>query len=106
MIIQLKKGVLEFCVLSIISKEELYGYEIARKVLLVFLDTSEQAVYTILRRLLKEGYTECYSKEVSKGPPRKYYKLTNKGQIYYSKCEKDWDYITNCVNLIKKDENF
>ncbi len=102
MLIQLKKGVLEFCILSIISKEELYGYEIAKKVLIVFQDTSEQAVYTILRRLLKEGYTSCYGKEKTFGPPRKYYKLTQKGENYYNQCEKDWDYIINCVDLLKK----
>ncbi len=100
MLIQLKKGVLEFCILSIISKEELYGYEIAKKVLVVFLDTSEQAVYTILRRLLKEGYTSCYSKDKTLGPPRKYYKLTQKGEIYFTQCKKDWEYVNNCVDLL------
>ncbi len=103
MVVQFKKGVLEYCILAIISSKEHYGYEIMKKVTDYFPDTSEQTVYTILRRLLSENYTDCYSKEEnSAGPPRKYYKLTQKGIEYYNKCDKDWQYITLCVKEIKE----
>ncbi len=100
MIAQLKKGVLEYCVLIIISSNELYGYEIMKQVTEIFPDTSEQTIYTILRRLLSEGYTDCYSKGISAGPPRKYYKLTDKGIDYHKQCEKDWKYVCECVDAL------
>ncbi len=97
MIAQLKKGVLEFCVLSIIGTGEMYGYEIMKQVTEVFADTSEQTVYTILRRLLSDEYTDCFSKNISSGPPRKYYRLTDKGRAYLMQCKEDWKYINECV---------
>ncbi len=101
MVAQLKKGVLEYCILLIISKDELYGYEIMKTIVDIFPDTSEQTVYSILRRLLREGYTHCYSKGISSGPPRKYYELTQKGVDYFSQCEDDWQNITKCVELLR-----
>ncbi len=100
MLAQLKKGVLEFCILTVVDKDEYYGYKIMQKITAVFEDTSEQTVYTILRRLLAEGYTECYSKGVSCGPPRKYYRLTEKGKKYLLKCNEDWVFINSCVEKL------
>ncbi len=97
MLAQLKKGVLEYCILHVVSGGEFYGYEIMKSILAVFSDTSEQTVYTILRRLLSDGYTECFSKDISSGPPRKYYRMTKKGQDYLKSCHNDWKYITDCV---------
>lgn len=103
MIAQLKKGVLELCILSIISKKEIYGYEIIKQISTAFYDTAEQTVYTILRRLLKEEYTECFSKGISDGPPRKYYRLTSKGKIYLKQYMGDWEYIANAVKIISQE---
>ncbi len=101
MVTQLKKGVLEYCVLLIISSQELYGYEIMKRVGEVFPETSEQTVYTILRRLLKDGYTHCYSKGVSSGPPRKYYQLTPLGKEHFEKSNEDWQWIVASVERLK-----
>ncbi len=101
MVAQLKKGVLEYCILLVISKDELYGYEIMKTIIDIFPDTSEQTVYSILRRLLREGYTHCYSKGISSGPPRKYYELTQKGTDYFRQCENDWQNITKCVEFLR-----
>ncbi len=100
MIAQLKKGVLEFCILMIISKGEFYGYEIMQRITSLFDGTSEQTVYSILRRLLSDGFTECFSKNISSGPPRKYYRLTEKGIEYLEQCHKDWNKTIDCVNNI------
>ncbi len=102
MIAQLKKGVLEFCVLHTLNSKELYGYEIMKKITSTFDDTSEQTIYTILRRLLADGYTECFSKDESNGPPRKYYRLTPEGQKYLERCCNDWKYIQDAVTIIIK----
>ncbi len=100
MLPQLKRGVLEFCVLSIINESECYGYEIMKKITTVFSDTTEQTVYTILRRLLSEQCVECFSKDLTEGPPRKYYRFTEKGKRYLSQCEKDWEKVKDAVHLI------
>lgn len=100
MVAQLKKGVLEFCILHTLSKDELYGYEIMKRITEVFKETSEQTVYTILRRLLSDEYTECFSKEVSNGPPRKYYRLTGKGRVYLEQCRADWVYVRGAVDRV------
>lgn len=100
MIAQLKKGILEVCTLAVLSKEELYGYEIMKQITQTFRDTSEQTVYTILRRLLSDGYTECYAKDISNGPPRKYYRITPKGSTYLTQCRSDWYSIQSAVSSI------
>lgn len=100
MIVQLKKGILEFCILLIISKDELYGYEIMKKITGIFSDTREATVYTILRRLLHEGYTECFSKDISNGPPRKYYRITMEGNAYLEQCKKDWFFVQGAVSEV------
>ena len=100
MIAQLKKGVLEFCILHIISKDTLYGYEIMNTITSIFTDTNEATVYSILRRLLSDDYTECYSQSSTNGPPRKYYKITIKGRQYLEKSFSDWKFICNSVEKI------
>lgn len=100
MVAQLKKGVLEFCVLQIIEGDELYGYEIMKRVVELFPDTAEQTVYTVLRRLLFDGCTSCYAKDSAMGPPRKYYKITPAGREYLIQCRSDWEYIQAAVTRL------
>lgn len=76
----LKKDLITLCLLHILSIEDLYGYEILRRVHESFPDTQESAIYALLRGLCKEGCTEQYLGEISEGPTRKYYHLTEKGQ--------------------------
>ncbi len=97
MIAQLKKGVLEFCILLTVSKGEFYGYEIMKEMTAAFDGTSEQTVYAVLRRLLEGGHVECYAGKVSGGPPRKYYRLTDSGSAYLRECRKDWEYVSSVV---------
>ena len=76
---QLKKGVLEIPVLSLLEKKDYYGYELVQKISNT-IDISEGTLYPLLRRLKKEGYLKTYLKESNEGPPRKYYNLTSKGK--------------------------
>ena len=78
MVTQFKKGVLELCVLSLISKKDCYGYEIV-DLISRGIELSEGTIYPLLRRLTKEEYCTTYLKETSEGPPRKYNKNTEKG---------------------------
>ena len=76
---QFKKGVLEICVLALISKKDMYGYEIVQNISKV-IDVNEGTIYPILRRLTKDEYFETYILESNEGPARKYYKITELGK--------------------------
>ena len=97
--IQFKKGVLELCVLSLLSRGDRYGYEIAQ----AFsgeLDISDGTVYPILRRLKLDGYVSSYLEEPSGGPPRKYYTLTNHGKEFAALLLDEWRRFQRQVNDI------
>lgn len=74
---QMKKGLLDVCVLSTLKKEDTYGYKLTQEIT-GLLDTSESALYPVLRRLESQSLLETYSSEHS-GRLRKYYRITAKG---------------------------
>ena len=73
--IQLKKGVLELCVLELLSQEDGYAYDIASR-LAEAIGMGEGTVYPLMRRLHTEGLVETYLVESTSGPSRKYYRIT------------------------------
>lgn len=77
---QLKKGVLEMCILHCISGKEMYGYDIMQYMKTYFPDVNESTFYAILRRVYKDGAAKITYGEVSNGPKRKYYTLTEQGK--------------------------
>lgn len=87
---QMKKGVLEMCILYQIKDEPLYGYEIMKSVREVFPDVYEGSIYTILRRLNSAGYAEVTQQESPSGPPRKYYGITQSGREYLHEMLEEW----------------
>lgn len=97
---QLKKGILEMCILYCISQKEMYGYDIMQEMHAYFPEVNESTFYAILRRLNKEGVTETYIGEESNGPQRKYYRITSKGKIYLEKSIDNWKKISAIVNEI------
>ena len=100
---QFRKGVLEICVLALISKKDMYGYEIVQNISKV-INVNEGTIYQILRRLTKDEYFESYILESSEGPARKYYKITNLGKDYLDKMMKEWNDFVIAVSLILNDE--
>ena len=86
---QFKKGVLELCVLTMISRKDYYGYELVEEISKV-LEISEGTLYPILRRLTEEKYFETYLQESSEGPPRKYYRITKLGKDSQKELIKQW----------------
>lgn len=90
---QMKKGVLEMCILQVVASGELYGYEIMKKVTNAFPDINESTVYAILRRLHTDGCTESYKGETSGGPTRKYYRITDTGRKRLEKMKAEWNEI-------------
>lgn len=87
---QFKKGVLELCVLTMISRKDHYGYELVEEISKV-LEISEGTLYPILRRLTEEKYFETYLQEGSGGPPRKYYRITPAGREFQKEQHQMWN---------------
>lgn len=86
---QLKKGVLELCVLSKLASKDMYGYELYQQ-LDKTLKISESTIYPILRKLVKELLCTTYLKESNEGPPRKYFKLTDLGNAKLKILINEW----------------
>lgn len=97
--IQLKKGVLELCVLSVLSKKDYYGYELVNEIS-KNISISDGTIYPILRRLTMDGYFTTYLQESQEGPPRKYYKLTELGYEKKIALEHEWDDFQRSINKI------
>lgn len=87
---QFKKGILELCVLTMISRKDYYGYELVEEISKI-LEISEGTLYPILRRLTEEKYFETYLRESSEGPPRKYYRITRVGKDAQKDQLKEWN---------------
>ncbi|MBN8047883.1 MAG: PadR family transcriptional regulator [Paraclostridium dentum] len=96
---QFKKGVLEICVLALISKKDMYGYEIVQNISKV-IEVNEGTIYPLLRRLTKEGYFETYILESNEGPARKYYKITGLGKENLISLIEEWKNFTNAVDYL------
>lgn len=93
----LKKELLELCLLQMLLKEELYGYELLRRLHEAFPDTQESAIYALLRGLCREGRTESYQGQRSGGPARKYYRLTPNGQEYRKQLLAQWQSLEKAM---------
>ncbi|HHX53109.1 MAG TPA: PadR family transcriptional regulator [Erysipelothrix sp.] len=77
--VQFKKGILEPCVLSLLSQKDYYGYELVESIS-KYIEISEGTIYPLLKRLRDQKWVITYLVESPSGPPRKYYQLTKKGQ--------------------------
>lgn len=98
---QLKKGVVELCILQVVSESDLYGYEVINK-LAEPLNVNENTIYPILRRLTEQEYFETYSKETNFGAPRKYYHITMKGKSYLKEKLESWIELNQAIKKILK----
>ncbi|MEK3884993.1 PadR family transcriptional regulator [Paenibacillus sp. PL2-23] len=97
------KGVLEGCVLEIISRQETYGYEITRRLnALGFSDVVEGTVYTILIRLEKNKLVEVTKKPSDMGPPRKFFALNDAGRAELQRFWEKWHFVTSKMNELKE----
>lgn len=100
---QYKKGVLELCVLSLLKKQDRYGYEIS-DFLSKHIDIADGTVYPILRKLKSDGLLTTYLQEESGGPPRKYYSLTELGRESYKKDRDEYLNFARTVETILEDD--
>jgi PadR family transcriptional regulator PadR len=100
--VQLRKGILEFCVLSSIAvEEEAYGYELVQMLVSApGLDASEGSIYPLLSRMRKQGLIQSRLEESEAGPARKYYRLTNAGKARSLAMQSYYEGLTDAVNSI------
>ena len=101
---QYKKGVLELCVLALLSERDRYGYEVSEQ-LSRSIEIADGTVYPILRKLKADGLLTTYLQEESGGPPRKYYKLTELGRETYQNDRTEYLNFAQSVRTLLEDEN-
>lgn len=98
---QLMKGILEGCVLAVISSGETYGYEILQSLSTYgFQNLGEGTMYPVLTRLEKKEYISCRRAKSPLGPIRKYYSITEEGEEYLRNFKENYERITKCTNEI------
>ena len=102
---EMLKGVLEGCVLEIISKKEIYGYEITKKLNAIGLDdVVEGTVYTILLRLEKNKLVNIEKKSSEIGPTRKFYSLNEAGKSELKEFWERWNFISKKIYKLKEEK--
>lgn len=96
----MKKGVLELCILSIISRKAAYASDILTDLKEAKLIVVEGTIYPLLTRLKNDGFLTYHWEESKSGPPRKYYKLTEIGEKFMNELQKSWNDLSDAVNSI------
>jgi len=99
---QMRKGVLEFCILSIIAQNESYPSDIITKMKESKLIVVEGTLYPLLTRLKNAGLLTYRWVESNAGPPRKYYSMTALGQEFLNELRKTWEELADAVNKATK----
>mgnify|MGYP001106969959 CR=1 FL=1 len=98
---QMRKGVLEFCILSLLSKNEMYPSDIIHELKEAKLIVVEGTLYPLLTRLKNAGILAYRWEESVSGPPRKYYKLTELGTKFLQELNHTWNELEKAVNKTK-----
>ncbi|MDD2300044.1 MAG: PadR family transcriptional regulator [Fermentimonas sp.] len=99
---QMRKGVLEYCILSIIKKGEAYPGDIIEEMKNAGLQLLEGTLYPLLNRLKNAEVLSYQWVESTSGPPRKYFRLTEKGKAFYSLLEVTWNELSTGVETLTR----
>jgi len=99
---QMRKGILEFCILSILSRGDAYTSEILSVLKDAKLIVVEGTIYPLLTRLKNAGLLGYRWEESTSGPPRKYYELTETGKLFLNELDSTWKDLSNSVNTVIK----
>ncbi len=98
---QMRKGILEYCILSVLSKASCYASDIIRELKEAKVIVVEGTLYPLLTRQKNAGLLSYRWEESQQGPPRKYYELTPEGREYLADLDISWDELVESVNLIR-----
>lgn len=99
---QMRKGILEYCILSVLSGNSCYASDIIKELKESKVIVVEGTLYPLLTRLKNSGLLSYRWEESPQGPPRKYYELTAPGKEYLLDLDSSWDELVESVNLIRK----
>ena len=99
---QMRKGVLDYCILSILSKNDSYATDIINKLKESKMIVVEGTLYPLLTRQKNAGLLSYRWEESTQGPPRKYYSLTEKGHSFLQELDQSWQDLQEAVESIKK----
>lgn len=97
---QMRKGVLEFCILSVLKEKDAYTSEILETLKNAKLIVVEGTIYPLLTRLKNDGLLHYRWEESLSGPPRKYYGLTEIGKTFLKELSGTWTELSDAVNII------
>ena len=98
---QMRKGILEYCILSIISRNDAYASSIIAELKAAEMIVVEGTLYPILTRQKNSGLLTYRWEESPQGPPRKYYTLTDKGREYLKTLDEAWDELVGQIQVIR-----
>ena len=101
----MRKGLLEYCILSIISRSEAYASDILETLKNAELLVVEGTLYPLLTRLKNDNLLAYEWVESTQGPPRKYYRLTPEGEQFLQGLEEAWSELSNTVNHLKRTQH-
>lgn len=99
---QMRKGILEFCILSLIAGRDLYSSDILEALKKGKMLVVEGTVYPLLTRLKNADLLQYRWEESTSGPPRKYYSITSKGETFLAELKSAWDELNKAVTIITK----
>ena len=99
---QMRKGMLEYCVMLLLRKEACYASDIISKLKAAELIVVDGTLYPLLTRLKNDGLLNYEWRESTQGPPRKYYELTETGQTFLDQLDSVWSGLVTTVNMIKE----
>lgn len=102
---QMRKGVLEYCILSLLSAEDAYVSDIISKLKEAELIVVEGTLYPLLNRQQRDGLLSYRWEESTQGPPRKYYALTEKGKNFLDELDVSWNELIDSVKKINQQRN-
>lgn len=98
--VQMRKGILEYCILHIIARGEVYASDMLEELTSAKIMVVEGTLYPLLTRLKNAGFVEYKWVESNSGPPRKYYRITEKGSEFLFKLDQTWQELTSSTNEI------
>ena len=98
---QMRKGVLEYCILSILSKNDAYASDIIKKLKEAKMIVVEGTLYPLLTRLKNAGLLSYRWEESTQGPPRKYYGITDTGREFLVELDGSWQELVDAVTTVK-----
>lgn len=102
---QMRKGVLEFCILSVLKDSEAYTSDILETLKDAKMLVVEGTIYPLLTRLKNEGLLSYRWEESTSGPPRKYYDLTETGKLFLTELSDTWAELQQAVNKVTSEKN-